>query len=95
MLKFGGLPLTSKANIVNDCSSTDTVSILKRLFTTIVACTSKGTGEGMSKSFGVWHLQVASFKTEVLNELLVLGHPLMRVCNLQGLAHFAVSFFDQ
>jgi len=58
-------------------------------------CTSKGTGEGMSKSFGVWHLQVASFKTEVLNELLVLGHPLMRVCNLQGLAHFAVSFFDQ
>jgi len=49
----------------------------------------------MSKSFGVWHLQVASFKTEVLNELLVLGHPLMRVCNLQGLAHFAVSFFDQ
>ncbi len=38
MLKFGGLPLTSKANIVNECSSTDTVSILKRLFTTIVAC---------------------------------------------------------
>jgi hypothetical protein len=57
-------------------------------------CT-KGTGEGMSKSFGVWHSRVASFKTEVFNELLVLGHPLMRVCNLQGLAHFAVSFFDQ
>lgn len=95
MLKFGGLPLISKANIVNECFKTNTVCIIKRLFTTIVAYVPKGTGEGMSNSFGVWHLQIASFKTEVLNELLVLEHPLMRVCNLQGLAHFAVFFFDQ
>ena len=37
MLKFGGLPLTSKANIVNDHCKTNTVCIIKRLFTTIVA----------------------------------------------------------
>ena len=53
MLKFGGLPLISKANIVNEYYNTNTVCIIKRLFTTIVAYVPKGTGEGMSNSFGV------------------------------------------